>query len=311
MGFANDIRTEILDNRPHGAAIKLAQLGGLTFSCASIRLGRLPKLVYSTEYLRTAKHIMQLAETLYQVDITMSQRVQEHKSVPLFTVTLSGSEVGRMLNDLGILIDGEDGVRIMQTPPDYLLPDEDCSRAFIRGYFLGAGTMCDPDSGYRLELICRNAELANFLCALVASFTLDAKVAKRKSRFIVYLNEGDGVSGFMVLCGAPNSAMRFEDIRVQKDISNYINRRSNCETSNLDKQVTACARQISQIQCVLRHTASEDLPDSLREAAELRQAHPTATLSELARLAGIHKSGMNHRLKRIAQMAHDLEGFDG
>ena len=113
--------------------------------------------------------------------------------------------------------------------------------------------------------------------------------------------------GFLALIGADSAAIGFANVRVEKDMRNYINRKNNCETANIDKQIVASLKQQAAIRKILANMPEDALPDSLREAAELRMNYPDATLTELAELAGIQKSGMNHRLARLIRMAEELK----
>ena len=132
-------------------------------------------------------------------------------------------------------------------------------------------------------------------------------MTERKDRFVIYLKEGDDVTGFLALIGADSAALSFENVRAEKDMRNYINRTNNCESANTDKQVIASLKQQAAIKMILSHIPFERLPQSLRETIELRLNNPDASLAQLAELAGIQRSGMNHRLLRLLEMASKLE----
>ena len=139
-------------------------------------------------------------------------------------------------------------------------------------------------------------------------FRLHAKISVRNGdRYLVYLKDGDDVSGMLALIGASSSALALENVRVEKDMRNYINRTNNCESANIDKQVVASIRQQNAIIAIDRTIGIQSLPASLQQAAQLRLAHPDATVQELADLAEIQKSGMYHRLDRLMKLAEGLE----
>ena len=165
-----------------------------------------------------------------------------------------------------------------------------------------------PAGDYHLELVTGNQDFAKTLVRVMRAFRLSARMTDRKNDYIVYLKDGDTIISFLNVIGAHQALMDFESVRVIKDMRNQVNRLVNCETANLQKTVNAALRQVESIQLIARTTGLHNLPAPLREAAEVRLAHPEATLSELVEaLDGrISKSGMNHRLRKLEQLAADM-----
>ena len=188
-----------------------------------------------------------------------------------------------------------------------LLTQRDCcKRAFIRGAFLASGTMSDPrTSSYHFEIIASSREKAENLREMIASFDIGAKVTKRKQHHIVYIKESSGIVDILGVMEAHVALMALENVRILKEIGNKVNRRVNCETANLNKTVSAAVRQREEIQFLMDHAAYRDLPDSLKEAAQLRLDYPDATIKELGEMLDppVGKSGMNHRLRKISELA--------
>ncbi|MBR0081369.1 MAG: DNA-binding protein WhiA [Clostridia bacterium] len=309
MSFAEKCREELIRIRLHAPNERLAQLVGLTMTAAGIRLFPKPSVFYQTESLPVAKHIAQLAQSDYALESVIERKERESRRRALYTVNLSGADSDRYLSDVGALCYGEEGVRILSTVGDAVFADEETERAFLRGCFLGGGTCVDPKRSYHVELICRVESVAEQVSELLIKRGLHPHKTNRKERIVVYLKEGDDVAGFLALIGANTGALSLETVRVEKDMRNYVNRMSNCETANLDKQVVASLKQRAAIRKIQEHMSLDDLPVSLREAAELRLNYPDATLAELAEYAGIRKSGMNHRLTRLMELANETEGL--
>lgn len=182
-----------------------------------------------------------------------------------------------------------------------------CRRAFLRGLFLASGTVNDPEKSYQMEIRLPEPSLAEAVKELVRSFDLNAKMIERRNGFVVYLKEGDDIADFLVLIGANLSVLDMENIRVVKDVRNRVNRRVNCETANLNKSVKAGMTQAQAIQRIEEHIGLINLPDSLREIAELRLAHPDSSLQELGEMTDppVGRSGVNHRLRRLMQIAEE------
>lgn len=180
-----------------------------------------------------------------------------------------------------------------------------CKRAFLRGAFLAVGSMSDPAKGYHLEFDCTEGEKARLLRDLIKSFGIEARIILRKKYHVVYIKEGSGIVDLLNVCEAPVSLMNLENMRILKEMRNSVNRRVNCETANIAKTVTAAARQVEDIEYLRTHYGFRNLPEPLREMAEIRLEYPDAPLKELGEYfhPPLGKSGVNHRLRRLSELA--------
>lgn len=180
-----------------------------------------------------------------------------------------------------------------------------CKRAFLRGAFLAVGSMSDPAKGYHLEFDCTEGEKARLLRDLIKSFEIEARIILRKKYHVVYIKEGSGIVDLLNVCEAPVSLMNLENMRILKEMRNSVNRRVNCETANIAKTVTAAARQVEDIEYLRTHYGFRNLPEPLREMAEIRLEYPDAPLKELGEYfhPPLGKSGVNHRLRRLSDLA--------
>lgn len=183
-----------------------------------------------------------------------------------------------------------------------------CQRAFLRGAFLSAGSMSDPEKGYHLEIVCSNERQAEQICELLSGFEIEGRIVQRKKYFVVYVKEGSGISDFLNVTEAHVALMEFENSRVVRDVRNTVNRRVNCETANIAKTVTAAARQTEDILFLQEKYGFENLPESLRQMAEVRLEHPDAPLKELGAYLDppVGKSGVNHRLRKLCELADSM-----
>ncbi len=186
-----------------------------------------------------------------------------------------------------------------------LLQQTCCRRAFIRGAFLAAGSMSDPNKNYHFEIVCRSLPQAAQLQEIMNSFDLDAKIVERKKHHVVYLKEGAQIVDILNIMGAHVALMDLENVRILKEMRNSVNRKVNCETANISKTVNASARQVRDIRWIEEHMGFGSLPESLREIAELRLEHPEMPLKDLGQLLTppLGKSGVNHRLRRLSEIA--------
>ena len=182
------------------------------------------------------------------------------------------------------------------------------SKGLIREAFLQSGSISDPEKFYHLEIVFTTYEEALEIKQVMENFNLDAKIVERKGHHVVYLKEGAQIADMLRVMEAPLALMEFENIRIVKDMRNSINRQVNCEAANLGKTISAAVKQVEDIKFICSKVGLEQIPESLAETAKKRLEYPEATLKELGEMMNppLGKSGVNHRLKKLSEMAEDL-----
>jgi len=307
MSFSSDVKDELaLSARASGRQEKLALLAALTHTAGSMVLGRGGIGVqYITENGNVARLAAALAQELYGVQADISISEKERLNSVSNVVRLSGGGARRLLEESGCLPVEEGELTLGSIPPEIVSSDSG-ARCFLRGAFLGAGSVNDPSKGYHLEIVCRYERFAQGLCGLMGEKGIPARYSGRKNSYVAYLKEGEVVSDFLALVGAMGSKLAFEDARILRSVSNQLNRRQNFEDANMNKAAAAAAQQLLDIEVIRRGAGLETLPKRLRETAELRLNNPEATLSELAAMGEISRSGLNHRLGKLSEMANEL-----
>ena len=185
-----------------------------------------------------------------------------------------------------------------------------CKKTFLRQVFLANGTVTDPEKSYHLEITCPNIENAVFIQSLIETFGVKAKIAFRKKTYGVYVKDSDAIMDLLGVMGASKAFMDAENVRILKEMRNDVNRRVNCETANINKTVSASVKQIEDIRLIAEQIGFNKLPPSLAEMAEVRLSHPEATLQELTECfePPLTKSGVNHRLRKLGEIAGKLRG---
>lgn len=180
-----------------------------------------------------------------------------------------------------------------------------CKRAFIRGAFMASGSMSDPNKAYHFEIVCRTPEQAARLQELMKEFETDPKIVERKQYYVVYLKEGSQIVDMLNVMEAYVSLMNLENVRILKEMRNTVNRKVNCETANISKTVNAAVKQIADIELIRDTQGLDSLPMPLREMAQIRLEHPEAPLKDLGTYVDppVGKSGINHRLRKLAAVA--------
>jgi DNA-binding protein WhiA len=183
-----------------------------------------------------------------------------------------------------------------------------CKQAFLRGAFLAAGSVTNPAKGYHLEIVCESRQKADLIMALFSDFSMESRKILRKNHYVVYIKDGSVIVDVLNLMGAHKALMNMENIRIIKDMRNDVNRRVNCETANINKAVKTGVKQQEDIKLIIRLKGLNYLPSNLREIALLRLEEPELPLKELGELLDppLGKSGVNHRLKKISEIAEEL-----
>jgi len=219
-----------------------------------------------------------------------------------------GTDVLKLLQAIKVC-DGEKQIRTLREEVNpVLLKNSCCKRAYLRGAFLCVGSMSDPQKSYHIEFVCENELHANQIRDMIGSFELEAKIIKRKKYHVVYLKEGAGIVDLLNIMGAHVSLMDLENLRIEKEMRNSINRQVNCEAANIAKTVNAANKQLEDIRLLKAHYGFSNLPENLREMAMVRLSHPESSLQELGGYLNppVGKSGVNHRLRKLSELADKI-----
>jgi DNA-binding protein WhiA len=307
MSFASETKKE-LTNLEVKDCCGLAELSALIQMNGSLSFTNKKLAVdVQTENAAIARRIYTLIKRFYPVTVELLVRKKMRlKKNNVYIVRLV-DHARRILEDLGII--GEGFEFVTEICPR-LIMKKCCKRSYLRGAFLAGGSVNNPEtSSYHLEIFSLYKEHSEALCELMNSFDLNAKTLERKKGYMTYLKEAEKITDFLIIIGANNAMLKFEDIRILRDMRNSVNRLVNCETANLNKTIGASVRQVENIKYIQGTVGLDVLPEKLREIAELRVAHKDVTLKELGEmiLSGpISKSGINHRLRKVDAIAEKI-----
>lgn len=289
---------------------KRAELSALVRMNGTVQLKQQRSILdISTENPATARYIFLFLKKLYQIqpEVLLYKKVRLKKN-NVYLIRVS-TNVNEILLDLYIL-KPKNWERVIGICPQLFL-GLCCKKSYLRGSFLAAGSVNNPDSAsYHLEIVSTYHDHSEALCKLMNQFNLHAKVIERKKGHVVYIKEADKIGEFLNIIGAHPSLLRFENIRILKDMRNSVNRLVNCETANLNKTIQAAMRQIKNIELIDQVVGLEHLPERLKEVAEMRLKNPELNLYELGQLlpsGKVSKSAINHRLRKLEEMANRLK----
>ena len=289
MSFSSDIKQELNKNSNlANKNIVKQELVGYLIS-GNINIVNNKEIKFSTE---SDYNINRFSKLLTNLDINHSIDMVGKN----FVITLKTKEIEFIEYD-------KETVKIKEVPEN-----QEEKKAIIRGTFMGAGSINNPEREYHLEMEVTNGENMNTVLDLLSEFGIKAKYMEAKNKYYIYLKEGEEISKFLALIGAAKAVMKFEDIRIQKEMRGKVNRLVNCETANLNKTINASIEQIAAIRKLQENGEFKKLDDNLKEIALLRLENPDMSLIELGKKlkVPIGKSGVNYRLKKIMEIANGL-----
>ncbi|MEB3376514.1 DNA-binding protein WhiA [Pediococcus pentosaceus] len=307
MSYASEVKKELTSLEVHEKNAKAELMALIRMNGAIGINNRQLTLNTQTENPAIARRIYSLLKEFYHLEAELSvRRKMKLKKNNLYIVRLRKG-VKELLNDLSIL---KDDFQINEKVPEGLLTEESELRSYLRGAFLASGSVNNPEtSRYHLEIYSLYESHNQMIADWINKYNLNARTTERRSGYIVYLKEAEHIADFLQLIGATNSMLKFEDVRIMRDMRNSVNRLVNCETANLNKVANASMKQINNIQFIDETVGLGELPPKLREVAEARLIHREVSLKELGELVPggpISKSGINHRLRKINQYAEKL-----
>ena len=306
MSYASEVKKELTGLQVHLDNAK-AELMALIRMNGSLGIANRNMILnVQTESPAIARRIYSLLKQFYQVESEIVvRRKMKLKKNNQYVVRLR-YHAQEILSDLGIL----EGFQIEEKVPMALLKDDLMIRSYLRGAFLAGGSVNNPEtSRYHLEIYSLYEEHNEMIAQMINRYRLNARTTARRSGYIVYLKEAEKIAEFLQLIGATNGMLKFENIRIVRDMRNSVNRLVNCENANMDKVANASNRQIENIRLIDSMVGLDSLPEKLRAIAETRLAHQEVSLKELGVLVPggpISKSGVNHRLRKLNAYAEEL-----
>ena len=315
MSFSSNAKNEISRLETKEDCCLLAELAALVRMNGTIQIMGSNKYIlkFSTENAAIARRIFSTLKTMYSINVeVMVRRNRQLKKNNNYLILVNDTDISnKILQDVGFIDEEKTNLLFPSYKvPNRIIENRCCKRSYVRGSFLGGGSISNPEKTYHLEFVTNNEKHAKDLSNIINSFGLNSKIVLRKENYIVYIKEGEQIVDVLNIIGAHQALLKFEDIRVLKDVRNNINRIVNCETANLSKTIDASMRQIEQIRLIKDKMGLNKLPNNLREIAEIRLENPDASLKEIGSMLNqpIGKSGVNHRFKKIEKIAKELRG---
>lgn len=296
MSFSSKIKEELskMNNLANKQAVKAELIGYFISSNTNIIRN---KIRYSTE---NEYNINRFHKLLMNLNIDYTIELQGK----VYTITCKNIEWEEMIDkQTKISLVSNYIENIDSTQKEILV------KSIVRGSFLGGGSLNNPNNTYHLEILFSSSQDATVIGKILREYGIQTKQLQRKKSYSIYVKDAEEISKLLAFIGANKAVLEFEEIRVVRETRNTINRLVNCETANLNKTVNASVEQINAIRYLQKQKRFEELSNSLKEMAKVRLENPNASLVELGNLLQnpIGKSGVNHRLKKICEIAEELK----
>ncbi|MGN0372119.1 MAG: DNA-binding protein WhiA [Enterocloster sp.] len=312
MSFSSRVKEELSRQIPGARHCRIAETAAILSLCGKVKISASDRfsIEIHTENVAVARKYFTLLKKTFNINTDVSIR--------------QGGKLSRSRTYIVAVRDHEDALRVLQAVKlinaqgevgenfslmsNVIVQNACCRRAFIRGAFLAAGSITDPEKNYHFEIACAAMAKARQLQGIMAAFGIDAKIVLRKKYYVVYVKEGSQIVDILNVMEAPVALMELENIRILKEMRGNVNRQVNCETANINKTVSAAVKQTEDIRYIRDTIGLESLPENLQEMARVRLERPEATLKELGEALDppVGKSGVNHRLRKLSLMAEDL-----
>lgn len=304
MSFTKEVKAEIISLQMPETE-KISELSAIIHD-ADISL---TNIKISSENNSVIRHIFSLIKDLYDVTPkVVVRRGYNYNKNYIYYLELK-NKVFKILNDLGIL----DNNKILSVPKEFIVDDDALIRAYLTGLFLTCGSVNDPKkSRYHLEILVDKEDYAEFVKNLLNKYELNSKVLKRENKFMIYIKEAEKIGDFLRIINATRALLYYEDIRIYRDHKNMTNRLNNCEQANVDKIIATANNQVKDIELIISIGGMDLLDEKEQVVAEYRMKYRDASLQELSEIISLEtgnkitKSGINHRMKKITDLANRI-----
>lgn len=309
MSFSSDAKAELSMLPITDMCCACAELSAIVAFAGRLRRtdGR---YVFSviTENAKVAKRVYDLIKFVF--GIVSKIRINKNKSSTYNVCVIDDNDILTILKTLDLIPDYATIDKILGITLNLeLMEKKCCKKAFIRGAFIVAGAIINPEKNYHMEFVTHRYRLHHQFSEIISYFGLSPKTVVRKSNYVVYFKNSEQIGDMLAIIGASGALMEYHNTLIYKDIRNTINRQQNCDMANLEKTISAASRQKAAIEKLKRKNVFDKLPDQLRQVAQLRLEYDDMSLVELGKMLNppIGKSGINHRLRKIVEIAEKYE----
>lgn len=306
MSFSSQVKEELSRQISGARHCQMAEIAAITALNGEVFVDEWGD--YSIKITTENKNVLGKYFTLLKKTFNIEAENFIDVSTNMFYINDS-YEAKRILSAIK-MIDEEGRVTRNRLVNPLLVQQQCCKRSFLRGAFLATGSISDPNKFYHLEIVCTTERKAAQLVDIIETFGVEAKIVQRKKYHVVYIKEGSYIVDMLNIMEAHVALMELENVRILKEMRNSVNRQVNCEMANLNKTISAAVKQVNDIKYIQDTIGLESLSANLRDIAYLRLENTDMNLKDLGEMLTppVGKSGVNHRLRKLSQIADDIRG---
>ncbi len=312
MSFSAEVKNELSRVITHEDCCKMAELTGfLITNCNIVKEDENFVLRMSTENASAVRRVYNAFKSIYNIiPITNIEKEKNFKDNLYQLKICDKNDLEKFFKNCLINIDTR--LQIIIDDKGKIKEKDCCEKSFLRGVFMGAGSMADPNKMYHLEIAVNNMDNATFICEIMNNMDLNAKIIKRKKGYVVYIKGAERIADFLACIGSNKGILEFEQVRVIKDVKNRVNRLNNFENANLEKTIDTALMQIEDIMLIRKKRKFQKMPEPLKEIALLRLENRDDTFTELGEKLNppLSRAGVSHRFKKIKEIADELRKMD-
>ncbi len=312
MSFTSKVKNELGERISNAKHCRVAEIAALISMCGNVSIDELDRYrVYiQTDTKTTAKKFRELLWKTFHINTEVEEKDKQlSHSKKTYIVEIGNNEDAlTILKATKIMNEQNEIEEQMSIKKNEIIKKDCCKRAYLRGAFLAAGSISNPEKSYHFEIKCINENKANQIVSIFKFFNVDAKTINRKNKYVVYLKDSEKVVDALNIMEAPVALLEVETIKVDKEMNNRINRQMNCDQANINKTVNASRRLIEDINYIDEEVGLSYLPEKLQAIAKIRVENPDASLQDIGDMMvpALGKSGVNHRLRKISEIAQNL-----
>lgn len=311
MSFSGEVKEELAEYTVEARHCLIAELSAMLSMGSRVKKeGGGYIIVFNTENIALARKIEKYIHDGFNHSPQICVRCGGHGAHShIYTVRVDDHSAAEQILMATKLMTRDEAPSEDLLPKNFMAVKNDCCRrAFIRGAFLTSGSMSDPEKFYHFELVCQTERKAEFIQSILTGFSFDARIVQRKKYYVVYIKEGEQIVDLLNIMMAHRALLNLENVRILKEVRNSVNRQVNCETANLNRTVSAAVKQLDDINYIRDTVGLDSLSESLMEIAVLRAENTEVSLKELGQMLTppVGKSGVNHRLRKISEIADEL-----
>ena len=310
MSFSNIVKQELASLHTDKSCCMLSELNALTQSCASLSLSGHGHMAiqFKTENVTVAKRIFILLKK--RLEISGSPHFSSQNRFGgrrLYMIRLDPADTRKLMYALHMLHESENG-DVFKGIPRRALTRKCCQISFIRGLFLGEGSVSSPEREHHLEFDCETETRAASVYSLLHRSGLTCGTMKRRNRYVVYMKRGDEISSLLGIMGASRAMLEYENLLAQRTLRRTVRHATICDNNNMVRQLSSAQRQIDAINTIKAADRFDELPEDIQQIAELRILHPELSIEEIGQLLSppLGKSGANHRFRKITRLADTI-----